>query len=115
MGSVQSRTEQQPLSYMKLQEFQRRSPRSRICVSTLPAILMSVTNLLLSSSAIVTGYVMTAQRSEWLAYSLAANSLAMQRLEQTRAAKWDPYAYPVADELKSTNFPTLVEVLDVPI
>lgn len=76
---------------------------------------MSVTILLLSSSAIVTGYVMMAQRSEWSAYSLAANSLAMQRLEQTRAAKWDPYAYPAADEMKSTNFPTLVEVLDVPI
>ncbi|HTG45521.1 MAG TPA: hypothetical protein VK633_13425, partial [Verrucomicrobiae bacterium] len=76
---------------------------------------MAVTILLLSSTAIVTGYVLSANRSEWSAYSLAAHSIAMQRLEQVRAAKWDPYAYPAADEVKGTNFPQLVEVLDVPI
>jgi hypothetical protein len=59
------------------------------------------------------GYVMSAQSAEWSAYNLAANSLAIQRLEQTRAAKWDRQASPLVDEL--TNFPTVVEILDIPI
>ena len=40
--------------------------------------------------------------------------MAMQRLEQSRACKWDPEATPAADELVSNNFPTLVSVLDIP-
>lgn len=61
------------------------------------------------------GYVMAATRAEWSAYSLAAHSLAMQRLEQARAAKWDPMGYPPADDLVPTNFPMQINVLDIPI
>ncbi len=63
----------------------------------------------------VLGYVQSAQQAEWAAYSLAANSLAQQRLEQTRAAKWDTQANPPIDNLVGTNFPSRVDVLDVPI
>jgi hypothetical protein len=61
------------------------------------------------------GYVIAAQRAEWSAYSLAANSLALQRLEQCRSAKWDPMGYPPIDELVQTNFPVRVDILDIPI
>ena len=61
------------------------------------------------------GYVSAAQRAEWAAYSLAANSLAMQRVEQTRAAKWDPLGFPPVDELIATNFPAQINMLDIPI
>ena len=61
------------------------------------------------------GYVLSAQRAEWSAYSLAAHSLAMQRIEQARAAKWDPQGYPPVDELVSSNFPVQVDILDIPI
>ena len=37
--------------------------------------------------ASIYAYVMAAQRAEWSAYTLAAHSLAMQQLEQCRAAK----------------------------
>jgi hypothetical protein len=58
--------------------------------------------------------VLTADRAQWSAYSLAAQSLAMQGVEQARAAKWDPKAWPAVDELGVTNF-TEVDVLDVPV
>ncbi len=64
---------------------------------------------------IVYGYIQSGRNAEWSAYSFAAQSMAMQRLEQTRACKWDPESTPAVDELVSTNFPTLVSVLDVPM
>ena len=66
-------------------------------------------------SGVIYGYCLSASRAEWSSYSLAANSLAMMQLEQTRAAKWDLQAYPQIDELVSTNFPVDREVLDIPM
>ena len=63
----------------------------------------------------VLGYVQSARQAEWAAYSLAANSLAQQRMEQTRAAKWDTQANPPIDNVVSTNFPLKVDILDVPL
>ena len=63
---------------------------------------------------VVLSYVMSARRAEWSAYSLAAHSLAMQCVEQARAAKWDPQAWPVSDELGITNF-SRTDTLDVPV
>jgi prepilin-type N-terminal cleavage/methylation domain-containing protein len=64
---------------------------------------------------VVYGYLQAAKSAEWSAYSLAAQSLAIQRLEQTRAAKWNPLGTPPVDEVLSTNFPQRVEILDIPI
>jgi hypothetical protein len=62
---------------------------------------------------VIYGYVKTTDRAEWSAYSLAAQSLALQGVEQTRAAKWDPQAWPPIDHLAPTNF-VQIEQLDVP-
>jgi type II secretory pathway pseudopilin PulG len=64
---------------------------------------------------IVYGYIQSSRNAEWSAYSFAAQSLAIQRLEQTRACRWDPEATPVVDELNTTNFPTSYSILDVPM
>ena len=65
-------------------------------------------------SGVVAGYMQTEKQAEWSAYSLAAQSLAMQSIEQARAAKWDPYAYPAVNEI--TNLARLTtNVLDIPI
>ena len=64
---------------------------------------------------IVYGYIQAGRNAEWSAYSFAAQAMAMQRLEQTRACRWDPEATPAVDELVSTNFPTLTSILDVPM
>jgi hypothetical protein len=53
---------------------------------------------------VIYGYVGTNYRAEWGVYSLAAQSLAMQGIEQARAAKWEPQAWPPVDELGVTNY-----------
>lgn len=82
---------------------------------TLAEVTISLAIAAVSIGGIVYGYISTARRAEWSSYSLAAQSLAMQRQEQTRAAKWDMLAYPVIDELQATNFPVQPEILDIPI
>ena len=69
---------------------------------------------ILFSGAIV-GYQQASLRAEWSAYSLAAHSLALQRLEQTRACQWDTLASPAIDELIAGNFPDQIDILDVPV
>jgi prepilin-type N-terminal cleavage/methylation domain-containing protein len=76
-------------------------------------VALALAGILLSG--LIVGYTQVLRRAEWSAYSLAANSLASQRLEQTRAAKWDTLAAPLVDQLVGTNFPPAIEVLDVPI
>ena len=69
----------------------------------------------LTISAVVSGFWQSVQQSEWSAHSLAAQSLALQALEQARAAKWDPNGSPSVDELVQSKFPPRTnEVLDVP-
>lgn len=82
---------------------------------TIVEVVISLAIMGIAFGAIVTGYVLSAKRAEWSAYSLAANSLALQRIEQLRAAKWDLNTTPVVDELVSSNFPSGVQlVLDIP-
>lgn len=69
----------------------------------------------LAIGGILYGYMMSARRAEFSAYNLAAESLALQRLEQTRATSWQPNNYPVKDELQASNFPNQTLVLDVPL
>jgi type II secretory pathway pseudopilin PulG len=90
----------------------RRKPLAGI---TIIEVVLSLAIMGISFGAIVLGYVMSARRAEWSAYSLAANSLAMQRLEQCRAAKWDMLTTPVTDELVASNFVAQAAILDVPI
>jgi type II secretory pathway pseudopilin PulG len=87
----------------------------RLTGITIVEVVLSLAIMGISFGAIVTGYVMSARRAEWSAYSLAANSLAMQRLEQCRAAKWDVLTTPVTDELTASVFTNEVAELDVPV
>jgi type II secretory pathway pseudopilin PulG len=81
---------------------------------TLTEVVMAIVVATLSFGAVIYGYVLTADRAQWSAYSLAAQSLAMQGVEQARAAKWDPKAWPPVDELGLTNY-VEVDTLDVPV
>ncbi|MEY2408037.1 MAG: hypothetical protein QOF48_707 [Verrucomicrobiota bacterium] len=82
---------------------------------TLVELVMALGIALLTVSASVKGYILTANKAEWSAYSLAANSMALQRLEQMRAAKWDPGAWPSVDRVIQANFPVMTNILDVPL
>jgi hypothetical protein len=53
--------------------------------------------------AILTGYIQAARFAEWSGYSLAAQALSVQQLEQTRAALWDPRQEVPVDETTNLN------------
>jgi hypothetical protein len=89
---------------------------SRKQAFTLAEIVIASALGMITIGASIYGYILSAQRAEWSGYSLAANSLAMQRLEQARACKWDPLAWPPVDELVSANFPPVTtNILDIPM
>jgi prepilin-type N-terminal cleavage/methylation domain-containing protein len=79
---------------------------------TLVEVLVAIAIVGLVFTSILTSYVSATDRSEWSAYSLAAQSLALEGIEQVRSAKWDPQAWPVVDDLGVTNL-IQVEQLDV--
>lgn len=81
---------------------------------TLTEVVVAVAVIALTFAGVIYGYIQTADRAAWSSYSLAAQSLAMQGIEQARAAKWDSQAWPVVDDLGVTNF-MQVEQLDVPV
>ena len=97
---------------MKVNSLGERHCSTAATAFTLVEVVIAMAIAALSLGSIVNGYIISSQRAEWSAYSLAAHSLAMARLEQTRAAKWDPDGIPPADQL--TNSPNTVEILDIP-
>jgi prepilin-type N-terminal cleavage/methylation domain-containing protein len=74
-------------------------------------VAMAIGGLIMT--AVTTGFIQCMRQAEWTSHCLAANSLAVQRLEQARAATWDRGAS--IDQVVSANFPADVEVLDIPI
>jgi prepilin-type N-terminal cleavage/methylation domain-containing protein len=81
---------------------------------TLIETLVAMAVLGIMVVGIVAGFVQSQRAAEWSAYTFAAQSLAMQPIEQGRAARWDPYAGVPIDEV--TNLPAITtNILDVPI
>jgi type II secretory pathway pseudopilin PulG len=56
---------------------------------TLAEVVISVAVVGLIFGGILTANVQSAKRAEWSGYSLAAQALAIQQLEQSRASVWD--------------------------
>lgn len=92
----------------------RNKPTRRSAFTLMESVIASAIAAMMFGG-IVYGYIQSGRNAEWSAFSFAAQSMAMQRLEQTRASKWDPEATPVVDELVGSNFPALVSILDVPM
>ncbi|HVY69360.1 MAG TPA: prepilin-type N-terminal cleavage/methylation domain-containing protein [Verrucomicrobiae bacterium] len=83
---------------------------------TLAEVTISVAIASLSLGGIIYGYVLSAKRAEWSAYSLAAQSLAMMRVEQVLSSKWDPASSAAnADMMVNATFPAQVNILDIPV
>lgn len=64
-------------------------------------------------AGILYGYTQSSKRAEWSSYSLAAQAMAVQRLEQTRSCRWDTETG--VDQLVSANFPTQIMLMDIPV
>lgn len=80
---------------------------------TLVEVIIAIALTGVVMGGIISGYLMSARHAEWSAYSLAAHSLVLQRIEQTRAAKCTPRFG--IDELTADMFPTNVDILDIPM
>src|SRR3954464_6052267 len=81
---------------------------------TITEVIFSLAIIGLTAGGIINGYIQSARVTDWQAHSLAAHSLAMQRVEQCRAAKWGTRASPGVDQLVGANFPAVVEQMDLP-
>ena len=98
---------------MKFKQFSTHSARTISGYSLVEvAISLAIAGVAIIGS--INGYILSATRAEWSAYSLAAHSMAIQRIEQARAAKWDPTASPAIDQVVGAGFPVGVDILDVP-
>lgn len=83
--------------------------------ATLPEVVISLAVASIGISGVVGGYIVASRRVLWSTCATAAQTMALNRLEQTRACRWDPIAFPPLDELASSNFPVTVLPLDIPI
>ena len=63
---------------------------SRAVGFTLAEVVISVAVTGLVFAGVLTGYIQSSRKAEWTGYSLAAQALAVQQLEQGRSAVWDP-------------------------
>jgi Tfp pilus assembly protein PilV len=88
-------------------------PRCQAGLSIIEVVIaMAICSI--SVGCLVGGYVHSTTAIERAGHSLAANAMAMQQVERTRAAKWDIITSPPIDELTASNFPTRVAILDLP-
>jgi prepilin-type N-terminal cleavage/methylation domain-containing protein len=98
-----------------------RKPRVLRAAFTLIEILISIAILAMIMTGIVYGYAQANRFAEWSSMSLAAQSYALQGLEQVRSAKWDFWTYPTTDLLPvpgnvgTTNLPPQSDIMDVPV
>lgn len=81
---------------------------------TLVEVVIALAVAGLTLGGIVEGYIYSTTAAVKAGLAQAANARAMERLEETRSARWDTASWPVVDQLQSTNFPDQVVSLDMP-
>lgn len=80
---------------------------------TLVEVGLSAVIAAMTIAGIIYGYTQSSKRAEWSSYSLAAQAAAVQRMEQTRACRWDTETG--VDQLISGNFPVQIVLMDLPV
>jgi prepilin-type N-terminal cleavage/methylation domain-containing protein len=78
---------------------------------TLVEVIVALAITGLTVSGIITGYVYCSKSTVKDALYMAANGRAMERIEATRTARWDPSSG--VDELVASNFPDETVTLDM--
>jgi prepilin-type N-terminal cleavage/methylation domain-containing protein len=73
------------------------------CAFTLVEVVVSIAIAGVIFSAVLLAYIGAARYAEWSGYSLAAEALNVQQLEQMKCAKWDTEATPDVDETTNLN------------
>jgi prepilin-type N-terminal cleavage/methylation domain-containing protein len=93
----------------KVQALPARSQAGMTLVEVVVALVVTG----LAVGGIVTGYSYCSNSAQKAALAQAANARAMERIEETRSAKWDMSSWPTVDQLVATNFPAKVVILDL--
>ena len=83
---------------VRCRQMVEQKPRVLRAAFTLIEVLISFAILALIVAGVIYGYAQTNRFAEWSSMSLAAQSYALQGLEQLRAAKWDLQANPAIDD-----------------
>jgi prepilin-type N-terminal cleavage/methylation domain-containing protein len=92
-----------------------RQPRVLRAAFTLIEVLISAVILAMVMAGVIYGYAQSNRFAEWSSMSLAAQSYALQGLEQVRAAKWDFQTTPVTDDIPAPTNYTQSDIMDVPV
>ena len=79
---------------------------------SLMEVVMAMALTGIAVAGVVSGFMCSLRASTATHYAGAAQLLAVQGLERVRAARWDAIAYPMLDEVVSSNFPPTMAVLD---
>ncbi len=82
------------------------NPCEKLCITggfTLAEVVISVAVTGLVFAGILAGYVQSSRLAEWSGYSLAAQALAVQQIEQARSAVWDYSTGTSRNELTNLN------------
>jgi type II secretory pathway pseudopilin PulG len=74
---------------------------------TLVEVVISIAVTGLVFAGVLNGYVQSARNAEWSGYSLAAQALAVQQIEQGRSAVWDYSTGSGRNELTNLNLVNL--------
>ena len=90
-----------------------RGSRAQALGMTLAEVVVAMAVASLTVLSLIGGYVSSTVATEKASLSLAANTHALERLEDTHAASWNVSGWPVVDELIDTNFPAKVVILDL--
>ena len=74
---------------MRFELFRTRAERNQTSAFTLAEVVMAIAITATLFSGIILAYVQATKRAQWSGYSLAAQSLTIQQIEQARSAVWD--------------------------
>src|SRR5437016_1182476 len=77
------------------------APIFKVAGLTLVEVLVALGISILAVSGIVTGYLFSISIAQRSSLYLAAGAKALERVEQTRSAKWDTSSWPPIDQLVS--------------
>jgi len=65
-------------------------PRRQYSAFTLAEVVIAIAIVAIVYGGMFMAYTQSTRRAQWTGYSLAAQALAVQQIEQARAAVWDP-------------------------
>jgi len=75
---------------MYLKESPSQAAERSALAFTLAEVVMAISIVAIVLGGMTVAYTQTTRRAQWTGYALAAQALAVQQLEQARAAVWDP-------------------------